>query len=221
MEVGAPSPLLKGGLAFIDTPGVGGHGQPHLSSTLGLLPDADALLMVSDTSQEFTEPELRFIGQAHEICPVGAVIATKTDLYPFWRQIVETNTAHLRRAGLNLPIIPASALLRSHAIQLNDSELNEESNFPAIVKFLSEKVLSRENDRVRDHVIDEIRSAAEHLSLSVGSELAALNDPDQARRLTEDLERRKGRGPGCAAADRTVAAGPQRRHRRSDRRRRP
>ena len=64
MEVGAPSPLLKGGLAFIDTPGVGGHGQPHLSSTLGLLPDADALLMVSDTSQEFTEPELRFIGQA-------------------------------------------------------------------------------------------------------------------------------------------------------------
>ncbi len=191
VEVGAPSPLLKGGLAFIDTPGVGGHGQPHLSSTLGLLPDADALLMVSDTSQEFTEPELRFIGQAHEICPVGAVIATKTDLYPFWRQIVETNTAHLRRAGLNLPIIPASALLRSHAIQLNDSELNEESNFPAIVKFLSEKVLSRENDRVRDHVIDEIRSAAEHLSLSVGSELAALNDPDQARRLTEDLERRK------------------------------
>lgn len=191
VEVGAPSPLLRGGLAFIDTPGVGGHGQPHLSATLGLLPDADALLMVSDTSQEFTEPELRFIRQAHEICPVGAVIATKTDLYPFWRQIVETNSVHLRRAGLNLPIIPASAVLRSHAIQLNDSELNEESNFPAIVKFLSEKVLSRENDRVRDHVIDEIRSAAEHLSLSVGSELAALNDPDQASRLTEDLERRK------------------------------
>ena len=42
----APSPLLKGGLAFVDTPGVGGHGQPHLSATLGLLPDADAMLMV-------------------------------------------------------------------------------------------------------------------------------------------------------------------------------
>ncbi len=191
VEVGAPSPLLKGGLAFIDTPGVGGHGQPHLSSTLGLLPDADALLMVSDTSQEFTEPELRFIRQANGICPVGAIVATKTDLYPFWRRIVETNAEHLRRAGLNLPVIPASALLRSHAIQLNDKELNEESNFPAIVKFLSEKVLSRENDRVRDHVLDEIRSAAEHLSLSVDSELAALNDPDQARRLTDDLERRK------------------------------
>ncbi|MCW2690526.1 MAG: Isoniazid-inducible protein iniA, partial [Mycobacterium sp.] len=52
VEVMAPSPLLKGGLAFVDTPGVGGHGQPHLSATLGLLPDADAMLMVSDTSQE-------------------------------------------------------------------------------------------------------------------------------------------------------------------------
>ncbi len=191
VEVSAPSPLLKGGLAFVDTPGVGGHGQPHLSATLGLLPDADAMLMVSDTSQEFTEPEMRFIRQAHEICPVGAIVATKTDLYPYWRQIVDTNTAHLQRAGVPLPVIPASSLLRSHAVQLNDKELNEESNFPAIVRFLSERVLSRENDRIRDQVIAEIGAAAEHLTLTVDSGLAAINNPDDARRLTEDLERRK------------------------------
>ena len=187
----APSPLLQGGLAFVDTPGVGGHGQPHLSATLGLLPDADAVLMVSDTSQEFTEPEMRFLLQAHEICPVGAVVATKTDLYPHWRQIVDANTAHLERAGLSLPMIPASSLLRAHAVTHGDQELNEESNFPAIVRFLSEKVLSRENDRVRDQVIAEIASATEHLTLAVRSELSAINDPEDVRRLTEDLERRK------------------------------
>jgi replication fork clamp-binding protein CrfC len=191
VEVTAPSPLLKGGLAFVDTPGVGGHGQPHLSATLGLLPDADALLMCSDTSQEFTEPEMTFMRQAFEICPVATIVATKTDLYPHWRQIVETNNAHVQRAGLSTPIIPASSLLRSHAIQLNDKELNQESNFPAIVKFLTEKVLSRENDRVRDQVLAEIRSTAEHLTLTVQSELSALNDPDTRERLTEDLERRK------------------------------
>lgn len=191
IEVGAPSPLLKGGLTFIDTPGVGGHGQPHLSAMLGLLPDADAVLFVSDASQEFTEPEMRFIRQAAEICPTAAVIATKTDLYPFWRQVVEADNAHLRRAGLGIPVIPASSLLRSHAVATDDKELNEESNFPAIVKFLSERVLSGDNDRTRDHVIGEILSAAEHLRFSVGSELSVLNDPDQARRLTADLERRK------------------------------
>ncbi|QNI09246.1 dynamin-like GTPase family protein [Mycobacterium kubicae] len=191
VEIGAPSPLLQGGLAFIDTPGVGGHGQPHLSSTLGLLPDADALLMVSDTSQEFTEPEMWFIRKAYEVCPVGVVVATKTDLYPRWREIVNTNAAHLQRAGVPLPIIPVSSLLRSHAVTLNDKELNDESNYPAVVQFLSDKVLSRQNDRVRDDVLHEIRSAAEQLTISAGSELSVVNDPTMRQRLTEDLERRK------------------------------
>ena len=191
VAVTANSPLLKGGLVFVDTPGVGGHGQPHLSATLGLLPDADAMLMISDTSQEFTEPEMTFIRQAFEICPVATIVATKTDLYPHWREIVEANKAHLQRAGLAIPMIPASSLLRSHAIQLNDKELNEESNFPAIVKFLSDKVLSRENDRVRDQVLAEIRSAAEHLTLAADSELSALNDPAARDRLKAELERRK------------------------------
>jgi len=176
---------------FVDTPGVGGHGQPHLSATLGLLPDADAMLMISDTSQEFIEPEMTFIRQSFEICPVATIVATKTDLYPHWRRIVEANQEHLQRAGLSIPMIPASSLLRSHAIQLNDKELNEESNFPAIVKFLSDKVLSRENDRVRDQVLAEIRSASEHLTFAAESELSAVRDPDTIDRLRSELEQRK------------------------------
>jgi replication fork clamp-binding protein CrfC len=191
LEVDAPSPVLTAGLTFIDTPGVGGQGQPHLSATLGLLPDADALLFVSDASQEFTAPEMRFLRQAVEICPVAAAVVTKTDLYPHWRRVVDADIAHLRRADLDLPVLPVSSLLRSHAVQTSDSELNEESNFPAVVTFLSGKVLSRENDRVRDQVLSEICSAAEHLNLSVGSELSALNDPVEVRQLAADLERRK------------------------------
>lgn len=191
VEIGAPSPLLQGGLVFIDSPGVGGHGQPHLSATLGLLPDADALLMVSDASQEFTEPEMWFLRKAHQICPVGMIVATKTDLYPHWREIVNTNATHLQRARVPMPIIPVSSLLRSHAVSLNDKELNDESNFPAIVKFLSEKVLTRETDRVRDEVLNEIGSAAEQLRFKSASELSAVNDPKLRDRLAGDLERRK------------------------------
>lgn len=191
VEIAAPSPLLQGGLVFVDTPGVGGHGQRHLSATLGLLPEADALLMVSDTSQELTEPEMRFISQAHQICPVAILVATKTDLYPRWRDIVNANAGHLQRAGVAIPILPVSSLLRSHAVTLNDKELNDESNFPSIIKFLSEKVHSRQTDRVRDQVLYEIRSAAQQLAMSVGSELAVVDDPDLRDRLADDLERRK------------------------------
>jgi replication fork clamp-binding protein CrfC len=191
LEVTAPSPLLRNGLAFVDTPGVGGHGQPHLSATLGLLPDADAMLMVSDASQEFTEPEMAFLRQAMEICPLTTVLVTKTDLYPHWREIVAANVAHLRRAGIDIPVIPVSSTLRSHAIQMNDQELNEESNFPAIVKFLSDRVLGREYDRVQDQVLAEVRSAAEHLTLTVETELSSINDPEARDALNADLERRK------------------------------
>ncbi|MFZ0834509.1 MAG: dynamin-like GTPase family protein [Mycobacterium sp.] len=200
VEVIAPSPLLNGGLVFIDTPGVGGHGQPHLAATLGLLPDADAMLMVSDTSQEFTEPEMTFVRQAFEICPVAAIVATKTDLYPHWRAVVDADQTHLQRAGLTIPLIPASSLLRHHAISLDDKELNEESNFPAIVAFLSDKVLSRENDRVRDQVLAELLSTADHLTLTLESELSTLTDPDVRERLTADLERRKREAQDALAA---------------------
>jgi replication fork clamp-binding protein CrfC len=191
VEVTAPSPLLKNGLAFVDTPGVGGHSQPHLSATLGLLPDAEAMLMVSDASQEFTEPEMTFIRQAVEICPLATILVTKIDLYPHWREIVAANVAHLQRAGLDVPVTPVSSTLRSHAIQTNDKELNAESNFPAIVKFLSDRVLARENDRVRDQVLAEVRSAAEHLTMTVETELSAINDPDDRDAMNADLERRK------------------------------
>lgn len=191
VEVTAPSPLLKGGLAFVDTPGVGGHGQPHLSATLGLLPDADAMLMISDASGELTEPEMTFLRQAVEICPVAAVVATKTDLYPHWRRIVDTDTEHLRRNGVDLPVIPLSSTLRAHAVSHNDKELNEESNFPALVRFLSEQVLARQQTRVREAVVSEIRNAAEHLLLAADAEHSSLTDPRTRERLTEELERRK------------------------------
>jgi len=132
-----------------------------------------------------------FLRQAHRICPVAVLAATKTDLYPRWRDIVNTNTAHLQRAGVPIPIVAVSSLLRSHAVTLNDQELNEESNFPSIVKFLSEKVLTRETDRVRDVVLAEIRSAAQQLTMSAGSELAVVNDPALRDRLADGLERRK------------------------------
>jgi replication fork clamp-binding protein CrfC len=191
VEIGAPSAMLKSGLAFVDTPGVGGYGQPHLAATLGLLPDADAVFMVSDTSQEFTAPELTFMRQAFEICPNAIILATKTDLYPHWRDIVHANTSHLQRAGIRTPILAVSSMLRTQAVKLNDTELNEESNFPGIVKFLADHVLTRENDRIRDDVVAEIQSAAEHLTMSVDAELEALKDPEARDAMMSDLEGRK------------------------------
>jgi len=62
---------------FVDTPGVGGHGQPHLSATLGLLPTPDAMLMISDTAGVHRAGD-DLHPQAFEICPVATIVATRS-----------------------------------------------------------------------------------------------------------------------------------------------
>lgn len=191
LEVNVPSPLLADGLVFVDTPGVGGHGNPHAAGTLGLIPSADAVLVVSDASRELTEPEVSFLRQVLGLCPSVALLVTKTDLYPHWRQIVDANVGHLAREGLDVPIIALSSLLRSHALRLSDEELNSESGFPELYTFLRENVLLRADATTRAAVSLDIRSVTEHLALAMGSELAALRDPQRAEAAVAGLQRAK------------------------------
>ncbi|MFC4604262.1 dynamin family protein [Rhodococcus kronopolitis] len=191
VEVNVPSALLADGLVLVDTPGVGGHGNPHAASTLGLLPAADAVLVLSDASQEFTEPELAFVRQVVGLCPAVACLVSKTDLYPHWREIVDADRAHLDREGLSVPLIPISSMLRSHALRLQDKELNVESGFAALYDFLREQVVARGEETTRRAVTLDLRSVSEHLALTLGSELAALRDPAKGAAAVAELQRAK------------------------------
>jgi hypothetical protein len=191
LEVHVPSPLLADGLVVVDTPGVGGHGNPHAASTLGLITSADAVFVVSDSSQEFTEPEVAFLRQAMTLCPTVAVLMTKIDLYPHWRAIVEANKEHLRRENIDVTMLPISSMLRSHALRLNDDSLNVEAGFPQLYDFLRERVVARANVTTRKAVALDIRSVSEHLALALGSELAALRDPETAAAAVSGLQSAK------------------------------
>ena len=191
VEIGVPSPLLADGLVFVDTPGVGGHGNPHAAATLGLVTSADAVLVLSDASQEFTEPEVAFLQQVVGLCPAVACLISKTDLYPHWREIVEADRGHLARAGLQLPLIPISSVLRTHALRLQDRELDVESGFAALYAFLREQVRARTEETIRQSVALDVRSVAEHLALTLGSELAALRDPAKGAAAVAELQKAK------------------------------
>src|SRR5437763_9856772 len=131
VEVGVPAPLLDGGLVLVDTPGVGGLGSTHSAITIGALPMADAVLFVSDASQEFSGPELEFLRTARSLCPNVGCVMTKIDFYPAWRKILDLDTGHLADAQLSLPLLPVASTLRRIAQQTNDETLEEESGFLA------------------------------------------------------------------------------------------
>ena len=191
MEIGADGPLLAEGLVLVDTPGVGGHGHPYAAATLGMVSTADAVFFVSDASQEFTAPEMAFLRQVTELCPTVACLVTKTDLYPHWQAIVEADRHHLDAAGIDIPILPVSSLLRSHALRLGDETLNAEAGFVALYDYLRDHVVAHAREVVRTTVATDLRVVSDHLALTLGSELTSLRDPQSAERTTSALQEAK------------------------------
>ncbi|GGK52529.1 isoniazid-inducible protein iniA [Nocardia camponoti] len=202
IEAKVPNQLLSEGIVLIDTPGIGGHGSSFSATVLSMVPSADAVLLLSDASTELTEPELAFLRQVRELCPTVAVLLTKIDMYPHWRQVAQADKAHIAKAGLQVPFLPVSSLLRSHALRLNNAQLGRESGFGMLFGFLKDQVVARDQVSARAAVARELHSAAEHLALALGSELLALSDPESgdaairelqnARTVAEDLRRNSG-----------------------------
>uniref|UniRef100_UPI001BDD5C72 dynamin family protein n=1 Tax=Pseudonocardia lacus TaxID=2835865 RepID=UPI001BDD5C72 len=187
VEVGVPRPVLAGGLELVDTPGVGGLSSVHGAATTATLPTADAVLLVSDASQEYTAPELEFLARAAAVCPNVACVLTKNDLYPQWRRIAEIDRAHLQRAGITAPLFAVSSTLRWEAVLANDTELNEESGFPELVRYLRRDVLGQADRLARRSVAHDVLAVSGQLVGGLRTELAAQQDPEAARALVERL----------------------------------
>lgn len=198
-EVFLPRKILSRGLAIVDSPGVGGLDSAHALTTLTALPTADAMILVSDASQEYTEPELRFLRQALRVCPNVACVVSKTDLYPMWRQVVDLDRGHLDRQdlpgrdGSAIPLLPVSSDLRLEASRLRDTELNTESGFPSLVAYLETEILGRAELLQRRSVAQDLLSVTEQLKLSLQSELGALEDPAGTAQRIIELEAAKAK----------------------------
>jgi hypothetical protein len=190
-EVFLPRRVLSGGLTVVDSPGVGGLGSSHTLTTLTALPSADAMILVSDASQEYTEPEVRFLRQAMRITPSVVGVLSKTDLYPEWRRVAELDRAHLTQVAPDIPLFPISSDLRLEATRLQDAELNAESGFPGLIAHLRNEIVGKAERIQRRSVSQDLLSVTENLRLSLQSELGALEDPEGTPQMIAGLETAK------------------------------
>lgn len=184
VEVGLPRRLLEPGLVLVDTPGVGGLGSAHTATTIAALPMADAVLFVSDASQELTAPELDFLKTAREVCPEVAFVLTKTDFYPEWDRIRGIDEGHLRGIGLEAPVFATSAALRRKAIESDDRELNLESGYPHLIEHVR-RIGAAGTGSSLAHAVAETRGVVEQLHTMFAAEKEALEDPQAAAAVVE------------------------------------
>ncbi len=191
VEVGIPRQLLADGLVLVDTPGVGGLGSAHSSITIGALLMADAVIFVSDASQEFSGPELDFLKTARSMCPNLLCVMTKTDFYPEWRKIKELDEGHLKDARVKTVILPISSTLRMQAVESDDQELNEESGFPAFVAYLQREVIANADALTVKAACNDILGVVDQLAGQFQAERKGLQDPEQAAEMMRKLESAK------------------------------
>lgn len=199
VRITEPNALLEQGLAFVDTPGVGGLEDGHTDVTLAALSLADALLFVVDSEAELTEPELRFLRRAAERIDTVIFALTKTDVCHGWRTIAERDRDLVARHAprfASCPWFPVSSRVALEGTKLGDpaaaAELRDESGVGALALHLTEQVAERA-DVVR--ATNVYRTAASSLARLRCSEQvllkSAAGDP-QLRRAFGEEQRRLG-----------------------------
>jgi hypothetical protein len=192
VEVRLPRTMLASGLVVVDTPGVGGLGSAHAAASLAAISMADAVVFVTDASQELTAAEVDFLRQARDLCSTVVCVLTKIDFFPAWRQIRDLDVGHLLDVA-EIPVLPVSSTLRSRAVRVNDAELNNESGFPAVVDFVSRRVAGGGVVRVATSAATEVVAVARQIESQFQAELAALSDPEANAKVVAQLTSTKER----------------------------
>jgi hypothetical protein len=176
VEILLPRTMLAGGLVVVDTPGLGGLGSAHAAASLAATSMADAVLFVTDASQELTQAEVEAIRRARELCGTVACVMTKTDFHPMWRRIREINEGHLKALGGEIPLMAVSSTLRMRAVRTNDSALNTESGFRELVRFVGDEVSGGGRARVAQEAAAEVAAVCRQLEGQFQAERTALAD---------------------------------------------
>jgi Dynamin family len=193
VEAKLPCRLLAGGLQIVDTPGVGGLRSVHGAATMAALPTADAVLLVSDASQEYTAPELEFLRQAIRLCPNVVCVLTKIDMYPEWRRIAELDAGHLHNAGIEADLIAVSSTLRWEALDRGDPTIDAESGFPALERYLVERVTGQADLLARRSTVHDVLAVTQQIGEALWAEEGSIRDPEAAERIIDELRRAQER----------------------------
>jgi hypothetical protein len=200
LEIGLPRAVLANGLVLVDTPGVGGLNSVQAAATAATLPAADAVLLVSDASQEYTAPELDFLRQAMAVCPNVACVLTKTDMYPEWRTIAELDRGHLRRAGIEAQLFTVSSTMRWHALLEKDDELRAElstdSGFQPLVSYLRRDVVGKADELARRSTVHDVLAVTDQVVAALRTEQAAQENPESVQETIRKLTAAEQRATG-------------------------
>ena len=119
-------------------------------------------------------------------CANVTCVLSKVDAYVDWRLIRDVDTGHLKRAGLDVPIVPVSALLHLTARRRARAELDVESGIEELVRLLSQRIVADVEASQLLETVADVESSLTQLRGVLLAEIAAL-DPARHAAIVDDL----------------------------------
>ncbi len=181
-----PRTMLASGLVVVDTPGIGGLSSTYAAASLAAVSMADAVLFVTDAAQELTQVEVDYLRRVQEMCDTTICVVTKTDFYPAWRKIVELNQRHLEQLP-GTDMLPVSSTLRARAVRAEDTDLNAESGFPDLVRFVTGRVAGGAVARLAASAAADVVAVCRQIESQFEAERSVLADPAASAKIMEEL----------------------------------
>lgn len=188
LTVSIPNELLKEGVVFVDTPGVGSMNISHAETTYGFLPNADLLLFVSDSNSGLTETEINFLKRGYKYCRNILFPLTKKDLNPDFQVIADDNRNKISHA-LGIPedsveIIPVSSTLRLRGLERNSRAMYASSNFPEFERAIWTNIARNRAEIMILPYLLEVKEELYKITDNVAAQYQLLNGD---REKTEEL----------------------------------
>lgn len=192
LNIEIPNDLLKEGVVFVDTPGVGSLNISHAEATYGFLPNADLLLFVSDANSGFTETELNFLKRGYQYCKNVIFPLTKKDLNANYPVIVDDNREKIERTlglkGDEIEIIPVSSTAKLRYLERGSKAMYINSNYKQFEDAIWGTIAKKRGDLLILPFVEQVREEMLKIADSIAAQYQLLNaDQDKTKELIENL----------------------------------
>ncbi|MEX2578843.1 MAG: dynamin family protein [Verrucomicrobiales bacterium] len=189
VAVEAPSPVLKGGLIIVDTPGVGGLFKKHRDITFRHAPKADAVFFVTDSIESpIGADEVSFLKELRSLTSLVYFVQTKGDQVEedARNRRMENNIATLKEKA----DIPAdeiryfivSSQLKADADAAQDRDLLELSGYPVLMSYLQKELKPAKDRNIAIMGLRRARSKSDGVSLELQEKRHILDADNDLKR---------------------------------------
>jgi GTPase Era involved in 16S rRNA processing len=189
IEIGYPNELLKKGMMFIDTPGIGSLHLNNTSSTYEYLPKIDAAIFITSSDPAFSEAEMKLLNEVSGITENIFFVLNKID-YLNEKEINEVIAYTIKHLKIyythnNITVFPVSSKNALNSKIRNDNLTIEKSGIMNFENYLLEYFTNEKENILINSVQRQLLNLTTEIEMAIELEAKSLLLPIEELKIKQ------------------------------------